>query len=202
MLFDVWRNFNHTLMSYTDICILAISLTIVFSGVYVNFQRKSDDNQKLKVATDNTLLIFRMVVPISLIVSLIIYFIGWGDFGMSPSVYFGYVFVLCGLFIRWYAIRSLGRSFQVNVTIMKDQQLVKNGIYKIIRHPSYTGLLLYYLGLGLIMHNYLCLAILIIGPLFAVAMRIPKEEVFLTDHFGEDYRQYCQTSSRLIPFIY
>lgn len=189
-------------MSYIDISILAISLTVVLSGVYVNFQRKSDDKEKLKVATDNTLLIFRVAVPVSLIASLVIYFIGWGDFGMNPSVYLGYVLVVFGLFIRWHAIRSLGRSFQVNVTIMKDQQLVKNGIYKVIRHPSYTGLLLYYLGLGLIMHNYLCLALLIIGPLFAVAMRIRKEEIFLTDHFGEDYRQYCQSSSRLIPFIY
>jgi len=85
---------------------------------------------------------------------------------------------------------------------MKDQQLIKNGIYKLVRHPSYSGLLLYYLGLGLIMHNYISLSILIIGPLFAVAMRIRKEEQFLEDHFGEDYRLYRMTSHRLIPFIY
>lgn len=194
--------FNHTLMNYIDISIIVISIIIILSGIYVNFQRKSDDSEKLKVAADNTLLIFRLAVPISLILSIVSYFIGWGDFEFNPSVYLGYGLVILGLSIRWYSIYSLGRSFQVNVTIMKDQQLVKHGIYKLVRHPSYTGLLLYYAGLGLIMHNYISLLILLIGPLFAVAMRIAKEEKFLEDHFGEDYTRYRKTSNRLIPFIY
>lgn len=189
-------------MNYIDISILAISLTVILSGVYVNFQRKSDESEKLKVATDNTLLIFRIAVPVSLIASIVIYFSKWGTFEFNTSVYVGFALVAFGLFVRWYAIQSLGKSFQVNVTIMKDQQLVKKGIYKLIRHPSYSGLLLYYIGLGLIMHNYVSILILLIGPLYAVAMRIRKEEVFLADHFGEDYTEYCKSSSRLIPFIY
>ncbi|MCJ8288591.1 MAG: isoprenylcysteine carboxylmethyltransferase family protein [Crocinitomicaceae bacterium] len=189
-------------MNYIDISVLAISLTVILSGVYVNFQRKSDDSEKLKVATDNTLLIFRIAVPVSLITSIAIYFTRWGNLGFNPSIYLGFLLAALGIFVRWYSIHSLGRSFQVNVTIMKDQQLVTNGIYKRIRHPSYTGLLLYYLGLGLVMHNYISILILLIGPLFAVAMRIRKEEAFLADHFGEDYIAYSKSSSRLIPFIY
>lgn len=189
-------------MNYIDISVLAISLTVILSGIYVNFQRKSDESEKLKVATDNTLLIFRIAVPVSLISSIIIYFTRWGALEFNPSVYVGFVLVVIGLSVRWYSIRSLGKSFQVNVTIMKDQQLIRNGIYKTIRHPSYTGLLLYYLGLGLIMHNYISILILLVGPLYAVAMRIRKEEAFLADHFGEDYTEYCKSSSRLIPYIY
>ena len=194
--------YNRPLMNNIDISILAISLTVILSGIYVNFQRTSDESEKLKVAADNTLLIFRIAVPVSLISSIVIYFTRWGAFEFNPFVYVGFALVALGIFVRWYSIRSLGRSFQVNVTIMKDQQLVKNGIYKLIRHPSYTGLLLYYIGLGLIMHNYISILILLIGPLFAVAMRIRKEEVFLADHFGEDYTAYCKSSRRLIPFIY
>jgi protein-S-isoprenylcysteine O-methyltransferase Ste14 len=193
---------NHTLMNYIDISILVISLTIILSGVYVNFQRKSDDSEKLKIATDNTLLIFRIAVPVSLLLSIAVYFSPWGSIGFNPTVYVGYGLVAVGLLIRWYAIYSLGRSFQVNVTIMKDQQLVTNGIYKLVRHPSYTGLLLYYFGLGLIMHNYICILILIIGPIYAVIARISKEEKFLEDHFGDDYTRYQSSSNRLIPFIY
>ncbi len=191
-----------SLMNYIDFSILAISLTIILSGVYVNFQRKSDDHDKLKVATDKTLLIFRVAVPLSLIASVLVYFLHWGDLGLNRGIYVGYALVAVGLITRWYAIYSLGRSFQVNVTIMKDQQLMKEGIYKWVRHPSYSGLLLYYVGLGLVMHNYISLLILIVGPLFAVAMRIPKEESFLADHFGKEYLDYCKSSRRLIPFIY
>ena len=189
-------------MNTIDISILAISITVILSGLYVNFQRESDESDKLKVATDNTLLIFRVAVPVSLILSIVIYFTRWGSFEFNSTVYLGFALVAIGLTVRWYSIYSLGRSFQVNVTIMKDQQLVKNGIYKSIRHPSYTGLLLYYLGLGLIMHNYISIAILLIGPIYAVTMRISKEEKFLEDHFGDDYAEYRKSSNRLIPFIY
>ena len=194
--------FNHTLMNYIDISILVISLTIILSGVYVNFQRKSDNSEKLKIATDNTLLIFRVAVPLSLILSILVYFSPWGSIGFNFSIYAGYGLVAIGLLVRWYSIYSLGRSFQVNVTIMKDQRLITNGIYKLVRHPSYTGLLLYYLGLGLIMHNYISILILLIGPTYAVAARISKEEQFLEGHFGEEYTAYRNSSSRLFPFIY
>lgn len=189
-------------MNYIDISILAISLIVTLSGVYVNFQRRSDEGDKLKVASDKTLLIFRVAVPFSLVASVIFYFLGWGELGVNESIYIGYGLVIIGLATRWYAIYSLGRSFQVNVTIMKGQQLMKEGIYKWVRHPSYSGLLLYYIGLGLVMHNYISLSILIIGPFFAVAMRIPKEESFLADHFGKEYLDYCKSSRRLIPFLY
>lgn len=189
-------------MNNIDISVIAISITVILSGLYMNFQRKSDESEKLKIATDNTLLIFRIAVPVSLLLSIAIYFTRYGSLGFNPSVYVGYALVTVGVLVRWYSIYSLGRSFQVNVTIMKDQQLVKNGIYKLIRHPSYTGLLLYYLGLGLVMHNYISIIILVVGPIYAVAMRIRKEEQFLEDHFGEDYAEYRKSSSRLIPFIY
>jgi protein-S-isoprenylcysteine O-methyltransferase Ste14 len=189
-------------MSILDISILSISLTVIMSGIYVNFQRKIDPAEKEKMATDQTLLIFRIAVPIALISSIAIYFIGWGEYPISWLIYLGAVLVAGGLSIRWYAIYSLGKAFQVNVTIIKDQQLVKTGIYTYMRHPSYTGLLLYYLGLGLMMHNYISLVILIALPAFAVAMRIQKEEQFLSDHFGAEYRDYCIKSKRLFPFIY
>lgn len=189
-------------MSYLDIAILSISITVTLSGFYVNFRRKIDPAEKEKIASDNTLLIFRVAVPLAIVSSLAFYFLGFGSIAFSPIIWIGMFLVVVGLFIRWYAIYSLGKSFQVNVTIVKDQQLVKNGIYKLVRHPSYTGLILYYLGMGLMMHNYICLLILIALPVFAVGMRIQKEEQFLTDHFGAEYIDYCKHSNRLFPFIY
>ncbi len=189
-------------MDILDLIILSICFTVILSGIYVNFQRKIDPAEKEKIATDGTLLIFRIAIPVAIFSSLTIYFIGWGTYPISTLIYPGALLVVIGLIIRWYAIFSLGKAFQVNVTIVKDQQLMKTGIYSLVRHPSYTGLLLYYFGLGMIMHNYICLAILIVLPVFAVAMRIQKEEQFLSDHFGDEYRDYCRNSKRLFPYIY
>jgi protein-S-isoprenylcysteine O-methyltransferase Ste14 len=189
-------------MNILDFAILFISITVTLSGIYVNFQRKIDPAEKEKIATDHTLLIFRIAIPLAIISSVTIYFLGWGAYSISWVIWPGVLLVLSGLFIRWYAIYSLGKAFQVNVTIIKNQQLVKNGIYTFVRHPSYTGLLLYYFGLGLMMHNFVSLTLLIALPVFAVAMRIQKEEQFLSDHFGAEYLDYCKKSKRLFPYIY
>ena len=56
---------------------------------------------------------------------------------------------VAGLILRWWAIITLGRFFTVDVTIEKDHELVERGPFRIVRHPSYTGVLLAFVGLAL-----------------------------------------------------
>ena len=58
------------------------------------------------------------------------------------------VLFVAGLILRWWAIIMLGRFFTVDVTIEKDHELVERGPFRIVRHPSYTGVLLAFVGLG------------------------------------------------------
>ena len=58
-----------------------------------------------------------------------------------------------GIIVRWYAILALGRFFTVNVAIASDHRLVEAGPYRLLRHPSYTGALLAFLGLGICMRQ-------------------------------------------------
>ena len=110
--------------------------------------------------------------------------------------------VFAGLALRWAAVLSLGSAFTVQIAILTNHSLKTDGVYKYIRHPSYTGLLLYYLGLGLAMQNWLCLLLLVAGPLIAVLNRIRLEENVLRGHFGEAYSDYVSRTGKLIPFIY
>lgn len=66
----------------------------------------------------------------------------------------GLVFFIIGIALRWYPIVKLGRFFTVNVAIAKDHQLVESGPYRFVRHPSYTGALLAFLGFGLSLGNW------------------------------------------------
>ncbi len=78
----------------------------------------------------------------------------------SASVFvfwFGIVLVYAGLAFRLYAIKVLGRYFTPSVAVFADQQVVKDGPYKLIRHPAYTGLLIMFLGFGLSSTNWLSL---------------------------------------------
>ena len=71
-----------------------------------------------------------------------------------------------------------------------------------IRHPSYTGLLLYYLGLGIVMQNYFSIFILLLLPIYVVINRIKTEEKFLINFFGDEYIEYQNRTYKLIPKLY
>ena len=104
-----------------------------------------------------------------------------------------------GLAIRWVAILTLGRFFTVNVAIHEDHALVETGLYRYVRHPSYTGLLLAFLGLGVLFGNWLSIAALMILITLALMRRIRVEESALAAALGPTYADYCARTKRLIP---
>jgi protein-S-isoprenylcysteine O-methyltransferase Ste14 len=106
-----------------------------------------------------------------------------------------------GLLIRVIAIYTLGRSFTANVSIHATQTLHRSGLFQYVRHPSYTGMLLIFLSLGLRMQNWLSLGIVLVLPFAALLYRIHVEEAALSGAFVE-YADYSRTTKRLIPGIY
>lgn len=114
----------------------------------------------------------------------------------------GIALMLVGLWVRWAAIFTLGRYFTRQVTILHDHQIVRSGLYKYLRHPSYAGCLLGDLGLGLVFSNWLSLIIIFV-PTFAAALyRMHVEEKALVQAFGSEYVDYCRATNRLIPKLY
>jgi protein-S-isoprenylcysteine O-methyltransferase Ste14 len=107
-----------------------------------------------------------------------------------------------GLAIRWTAIYTLGKAFSANVAIHATQRLNQSGLFRWMRHPSYTGLLLIFLAVGLNTRNWLGLGIIVLLPLAALLYRIHVEEVALTGAFGTEYVEYSRRTKRLIPGIY
>ena len=107
-----------------------------------------------------------------------------------------------GLFIRLSAIYTLGRSFSANVAIHDTQKLNQSGLFRYMRHPSYTGMLLIFLALGLGQHNWLSIVLMLVPPALALLYRIHVEEAALTNAFGEQYIDYSRTTKRLLPGIY
>jgi protein-S-isoprenylcysteine O-methyltransferase len=115
---------------------------------------------------------------------------------------FGFLLFLGGLILRWYSIGYLGRYFTVDVSISAQHKLIDSGPYRYIRHPTYTGALLAFLGLGFCFGNWLSILFMTVPIIAAFLWRIRIEERALTDALGEDYRAYAQRSKRLIPFVY
>ncbi len=190
-------------MAFADISVIVFLIIFTTSGYIINFIRGEKDSNILYKNDKQTLAWFRFLVPFGLIASIILYFSKIGS--LSDNITFiiiGYILIISGLIIRWWAVFSLGKEFNVSLSIIKNHKLKKDGIYRLIRHPSYTGLLIYYIGLATIMQNIYSLFILIAFPIFAVINRIKKEEKLLNDYFEDDYTNYCKNTKKLIPYIY
>jgi protein-S-isoprenylcysteine O-methyltransferase Ste14 len=110
------------------------------------------------------------------------------------------IFVLGGI-LRLWPVFVLGSRFSGLVAIQPGHKLVTTGIYRIIRHPSYLGLLINPLGWAIAFRSTigLILTALLLIPTIA---RIRSEEALLLSQFGSEYESYRARTSRLIPGIY
>jgi protein-S-isoprenylcysteine O-methyltransferase Ste14 len=129
---------------------------------------------------------------------------GVGSVGVPPALFVsvGLAFLLSGLALRWTAILTLGRFFTPNVAIQPGQSVVRTGVYRYVRHPAYSGLLLAFLGLGVASGNWLSLLVIFIPVMAALLYRIRVEESALVEMLGREYADYCEATKRLVPGIY
>lgn len=126
-----------------------------------------------------------------------------GSLGFSLWTYgLGSLLFLAGIGLRWWSIIHLGRFFTVDVAIAPDHRVVSDGPYRFVRHPSYAGALLSFLGLGILLHNWLAALVLVVPVLLAFLWRISVEEKALGAALGTAYAQYVQRTKRLVPFLY
>jgi protein-S-isoprenylcysteine O-methyltransferase Ste14 len=114
----------------------------------------------------------------------------------------GLVAIVGGSALREWAVLTLGTSFTFDVRVASDQQVVTNGPYRLLRHPSYTGLLLSFAGLGLAFGNWICLLVIVVLPTVGLVYRIGVEEAALRGKLGVDYERIANGRKRLVPGIW
>jgi protein-S-isoprenylcysteine O-methyltransferase Ste14 len=122
----------------------------------------------------------------------------------APDIFFwlGIVLMGAGIVLRLYAMKVLGRSFTTSVAVAPEQTVIEAGPYRLIRHPSYTGILITLLGLGLsLTNNWLSLLVIMGCALIGFSYRIRVEEHVLKAHLGQRYQEYMRRTKRLIPFV-
>lgn len=113
----------------------------------------------------------------------------------------GVVLFAAGGTLRIWPVFVLGRRFSGLVAIQPGHTLVTTGVYGVIRHPSYLGLLVSSLGWVLAFRSGVgvMLTVLLIPPLLA---RVNSEERLLQTHFGREHETYRNRTWRLIPWLY
>ena len=114
----------------------------------------------------------------------------------------GIALMWAGIGLRMWAILTLGDSFRTSVEVHKGQRVIDRGPYRWIRHPSYTGLMLTILGIGVADGTWASAAVALALPLPALLRRISVEEKVLVDTLGEPYAKYRSRTKRLIPGVW
>jgi protein-S-isoprenylcysteine O-methyltransferase Ste14 len=114
----------------------------------------------------------------------------------------GIIIYVIGFIIRWTAVYQLGKMFTVDVAIANEHILKTTGLYKVVRHPSYLGLILIIAGLGICLNSWLCFIIMFVPTFIAISYRISIEEKALIEEFGDQYSTYKSKVKKLIPGIY
>lgn len=145
------------------------------------------------------------------------------DVPITPSFLAGCGLVTSGGFIRWLCYRTLGRYFTFLLSVRQDHRLITTGPYAVVRHPSYTGMMMLCFGI-IILHgspnSWLrasgvsaripgVLPVIIAGTSlctavnFALFLRMKREDRMMHSAFGEEWEAWARKVKYcIIPGVY
>jgi protein-S-isoprenylcysteine O-methyltransferase Ste14 len=131
---------------------------------------------------------------------------GWPaalDFAAHPlAVIFGACLLAFSLRMFRITHKALGAMWSHSLDLREGHRLVTSGIYEKVRHPMYTAFWLWALGQTFLLANWAAALAGIIGFGTLFFLRIGQEERMMEDRFGQEYRDYCARTKRLVPGIY
>jgi protein-S-isoprenylcysteine O-methyltransferase Ste14 len=187
--------FSHPPLTVLAIVLFAVSGAALFAGGNVSPGVREDRDNRWVLAAFGVLGLLDAYLPAY--TDRIDFWTIDGD----TIRWLGVVLFAAGGALRLWPVFVLGNRFSGLVAIQPGHTLVTNGVYGLIRHPSYLGLFVNSLGWGLAFRSGLgvLLSLLTMLPLLA---RIRAEEQLLRSQFGDEYETYCARTSRLIPGIY
>ena len=122
--------------------------------------------------------------------------------GEPTIIYIGFIIFILSSLIRYQAIRQLGHYYNPRVAVYQKHELIKEGIYKHLRHPFYLSAVLNTFSIAFIFSSLGAVLLVLVAVIPAILYRINIEEEFMCRHFPNEYPFYIQTSKRLIPGIW
>jgi protein-S-isoprenylcysteine O-methyltransferase Ste14 len=187
--------FSHTALIVLAVVTFALSAAAFFAGGNLSSGEREDRAN-------------RWVIAVFAVIGLLLaYLPAWTDRNELWTLdgdairWLGAILFGAGGALRLWPVYVLGNRFSGLVAIQPGHALATTGIYSVIRHPSYLGLLVSSLGWGLAFRAGIgvLLTALLLPPLVA---RIRSEEKLLRLHFGAAYDAYCARTSPLVPGVF
>jgi len=181
----------------SDIVFLIIIATIVVQRLIESYLPNSQKMKGMKMAKW-TWIAFSMTYPLLIFGSVGEYFLIPRRINLWISG-MGAVIVAIRIWLKWWAMLTLGEYWSVQIEIRESHKLTKDGPYRYLRHPAYLSNLMEYLGVPFIANAYYTLigVLLIYLPLNLIRLRLEERE--LIRKFGEEYEDYRNKVPALFP---
>jgi protein-S-isoprenylcysteine O-methyltransferase Ste14 len=148
--------------------------------------------------------ILYVLVGMTLIVILasIDYYYNFSLFDYNLGYSIGFILFILGLVLQGVAEATLGKYYLPSIGTVEGQKIIKNGIYKYIRHPGYLGEILIFFGLGFVTYSLLGILGAFIVSLMVYFGEVVPEEKYMLEKFGKEYEEYMKETFRFIPYIF
>lgn len=187
--------FSHSPLTAVVVVTFALAVAALFSGGSMSPGVREDRGNRWVIAA------FALLGVLTAFLPAYTDRIDFWTFGGEGVRWIGVALYMLGGIVRLWPVFVLGNRFSGLVAIQPGHKLVTTGIYSVIRHPSYVGLLVTAFGWALAFRSGVgvILAALNLVPLIG---RIHAEEKLLASEFGAEYETYRARTSRLIPGIY
>jgi protein-S-isoprenylcysteine O-methyltransferase Ste14 len=177
---------------------------IVYVCIRGVFKQRTKGNEKAVSrmdALEKTLM--AIVIPGGLLLPVVYLFTPWLAFAdyHLPAVarWCGAVLMVAALWLFYRSHADLGQNWSVTLELRKGHQLVKQGVYRSIRHPMYASIWLWCLAQGLLLENWLAGWYGLVAFALMYFVRTPREEQMMCESFGQEYRNYMRQTGRLFP---
>jgi protein-S-isoprenylcysteine O-methyltransferase Ste14 len=109
---------------------------------------------------------------------------------------------VAGLWLFYLSHADLGTNWSVTLQVREQHRLITQGVYRRIRHPMYSALLLYGLGQALVVPNWVAGPSYLVSFVILFAFRVRAEEQMMLEEFGDEYGAYMAKTKRLVPGVW
>lgn len=182
---------------------LVLCIAWAGSELWLGWRRRSTDAARTRDA--GTLRLLLVTIWASVALGVFVATRGWLVWPATvrvPLFWTGLALMAAGMIWRFWSVRVLAEFFTVDVTIRDGHRIVRDGPYRWLRHPSYTGALATFLGFSLALGNTVSLLVVMVPVTLAFLWRMRIEERVLADAFPDDWPRYLRETKRLVPFVW
>jgi len=197
-------------MTETIFRILAALIFFTGLGISAYFRSKADRDSGETLSLKDEGLVIKLTLRIGGLVlwmsmlGALIYppLLAWSSVGLPAWIrWLGVGFGILSVGLTYWMFNNIGTGITPTVATRTEHQLVTSGPYRWIRHPLYTFGTLFFFSFALMLDSWFLAAMATLA-IILLTIRLPQEEHFLIEKFGDEYREYMKTTGRYLPKFY